>query len=171
MTMGYPAKAVANYFLSKYGKHGITPLKIQKLVYIAHGWHMALHGVENPLVDDEYAEAWEYGPVFSSLYHEFKYRGRLPILELATEIDDDLEFTPPKIPKSDKSTTGLLDRIWEIYGGRTGIELSEMCHQEGSPWDKARKNSQGRRNAHISDEEIAAHYREKLERNKARRNG
>ena len=47
--MGYSAKAVANYFLSKYGrKKGITPLKIQKLVYIAHGWHMACHGHEDP---------------------------------------------------------------------------------------------------------------------------
>ena len=166
--MGYSAKAVANYFLTKYGKHGITPLKIQKLVYIAHGWHMAFHGHENPLIDDEYAEAWQYGPVFASLYHEFKHRGRLPIIDLATELDDDLNETKPGIPKSDKETRNLMDRIWEVYGDYSGFQLSEMCHRPGSPWDEAREASNGRKNAHIDDEIIERHYKEKLERNRER---
>ena len=93
--MGYSAKAVANYFLAKYGKHGITPLKMQKLVYLSHGWYLAFY--DEPLVDDEYAEAWRYGPVFDSLYHEFKHRGRLPITNPARDIDLDLKETTPKI--------------------------------------------------------------------------
>lgn len=162
--MGYSAKAVANYFLSKYGKHSISPLKIQKLVYIAHGWHLAFHS--EPLVDDEYAEAWQYGPVYASLYHEFKHRGRLPIIDLAAELDDDLNEAKPGIPKSDEGTRDLLDRIWEVYGDRTGFQLSEMCHRPGSPWDEARKASNGRKNAHIDDAVIEKHYKEKLERNR-----
>lgn len=168
--MGYSAKAVANYFLSKYGrKKGITPLKIQKLVYIAHGWHMALHGHEDPLVDDEYAEAWQYGPVFPSLYHEFKHRGRMPIMELATEIEPDLNETKPKIPKSDQEARNLLDRVWEVYGGHTGIGLSELCHADDSPWDKTRKNAGRKNNTDISDKVIAQHYKKLLERNKRNR--
>ena len=166
--MGYSAKAVANYFLAKYKKHGITPLKLQKLVYIAHGWYMAFHGHEDPLVDDEYAEAWEFGPVFASLYHEFKHRGRMPITALASEIDEDLQVSVPKIDKSDEGVRNLLDKVWQVYGGRTGIELSELCHQDGSPWDMARRAS-GRRNTHISDEAIADHYKKKLKRNRERR--
>ena len=36
------AKAVANYFLEKAEQEGkpITPLQIQKLVYIAYGWYL-----------------------------------------------------------------------------------------------------------------------------------
>lgn len=64
-TVGYSAKAVANYFLAQYGKHGLNPLKLQKLVYIAHGWNLAVRN--QPLVDNELPEAWEYGPVFASL--------------------------------------------------------------------------------------------------------
>ena len=169
--MGYPAKAVANYFLSKYGKHGITPLKIQKLVYIAHGWHMAFRGHEDPLVGDEYAEAWQYGPVFPSLYHEFKHRGRLPIIDLATDSDFDFNEKKPKIPKSDETTRNLLDRIWNVYGDYTGIELSELCHQDDSPWDKTRQESGGKENADISDQDIANHYKKLLKRNRERRNG
>ena len=85
--MEYSAKAIANYFLELAAKHGekVTPLKIQKLVYIAHGWHLALY--EKPLVYDEFAEAWEYGPVFPSIYHEFKHFGGAPIAEPATDIE------------------------------------------------------------------------------------
>ncbi len=62
--MGYSAQAVANCFLDLANKENkeITPLKIQKLVYIAHGWFLAV--TDKPLVDDEFVEAWQYGPVF-----------------------------------------------------------------------------------------------------------
>ena len=168
--MGYSAKAIANYFLSKYGKHGISPLKMQKLVYLAHGWYMAFH--DDPLVDDEYAEAWEYGPVFASLYHEFKHRGRLPIIDHATEVSfDHPGSTTPKIKKSDKETPKLLDRIWEVYGNRTGMQLSRITHAPNSPWEKTRKDANGRRNANISDTDIREFYKAELARSRNRNRG
>ena len=164
MAQVYSAKAAANFFLSKFRNSGITPLKIQKLVYVAHGWHLAIY--DERLVSDEYAEAWEYGPVFPSLYHAFKYRGYLPIYELATKIDIDRNVTTPRIARGDKKTKALLGKIWEIYGDMSGMQLSTLCHQPGSPWALAREASNGRRNTHIEDEEIRKHYFEKLERNR-----
>lgn len=171
LTEGYSAKQIANYFLSKYGKHGITPLKLQKLVYLAHGWHLAYHG--EPLVKDENAEAWRYGPVFSSLYHHFKDRGRKPIGRLAenTEVEftgtRDLKFktTRPRIDRGDKQTSALLDRIWEVYGNHSGAYLSELCHQPGSPWDRTERKV---RNAHIDNELIKEYYIKIREKNKNR---
>jgi len=166
--VGYSAKAAANYFLSKYRKHGITPLKIQKLVYIAHGWHLAYF--DKPLVEDEDAEAWEFGPVFPSLYHEFKYRGRMPIIELATilSIKDrkNLSFEKkiPNILKSDNQTIQLLDTIWEVYGNLTGAALSSLTHRENSPWAEVRAESNGKRNTNI-DNEIIKKYYKKLKSN------
>jgi len=166
--VGYSAKAVANYFLSKYRKHGITPLKIQKLVYIAHGWHLAYF--DKPFVEDEDAEAWEFGPVFPSLYHEFKYRGRMPIIELATilSIKDrkNLSFEKkiPNILKSDNQTIQLLDTIWEVYGNLTGAALSSLTHRENSPWAEVRAESNGKRNTNI-DNEIIKKYYKKLKSN------
>ena len=160
--MGYSAKAVANYFISKYGKHGITPLKIQKLVYIAHGWNYAFS--DDPLINDEKAEAWPYGPVFPSIYQEFKYRGNMPIIDLATELDferlEDGHVTPytPQIPDSDLKTCKLLDGIWKIYGKYTGSQLSEICHKVDSPWYKTRKAKPELRNAHIRNSVIREHY-------------
>ena len=163
--MGYPAKAVANYFLEKHGDQTLSPLKIQKLVYVAHGWHLAFH--DEPLVDNEYVEAWQYGPVFASLYHEFKRFGRKPVLELATETrldeDNNLVVTTPKIREGDE-VRELLDRIWEVYGGHSAAKLSGICHQEGTPWHTARERNKNLINAHIDNEEIKRHYVGKMQR-------
>ena len=164
--MDYSAKAVANYFLEKHSEEEISPLKIQKLVYIAHGWHLAFH--DSPLVDDEYAEAWEYGPVFPSLYHEFKHYGRMPIGEFATTTyfnsEGNLVEKIPKVNEADQRTRQFLNKIWEVYGMYEGMDLSGMCHRENSPWDKARKNST-KRNVHIENSEIRLYYKEKQEQN------
>ncbi len=166
--MGYSAKAVANYFLTKYRKHGITPLKIQKLVYLAHGWNFAYN--DDPLIEDEYAEAWQYGPVFPSLYHEFKHRGRLPIIEPATEInvenlfseDTNIKFEIPEIPNTDTKTRKFLDKIWEVYGNWSGSQLSELTHRDGTPWKETIQEHGAKTNANIDDKKIYKFYRNRI---------
>ena len=161
--MGYSAKAVANYFLSNFGKHGITPMKIQKLVYISHGWNYAFS--DDDLINDERPEAWPYGPVFPSLYIEFRYRGKLPIIKLARELDfeklerGDVVSYEPKIRQADGKTQNLLDEIWNSYGVYSGTQLSEVCHKKGSPWHRTRQEQPGIRNAHIPNPIIKEHYR------------
>src|SRR5215467_7486621 len=82
--MAYPAKAVANEFLylAKEERRPVTPMQLLKLVYFAHGWYLALTGER---LIDERVEAWKYGPVVPSIYHEFKRFGNEPITEYATE--------------------------------------------------------------------------------------
>ena len=160
--MGYPAKAVANYFLELGDANGvkISPLKLQKMVYLSHGWYLAL--AEAPLVDDESAEAWRYGPVYPSLYHEFKHYGRNPISGRATDLTragDTFEWTTPHVRDNDRNTRRLLDRIWEVYCNFTGFELSDITHAPGTPWEKTWENQEGMRNAHISDELIKEYYK------------
>src|SRR5208282_4587731 len=70
----YPSMAVANWFIENLSR--VDPLKLQKLVYFAHGWHLALR--DQPLID-ELVEAWDYGPVVPSLYHQFKRYGNQSI--------------------------------------------------------------------------------------------
>ena len=159
------AKAVANYFLKKYGHTGITPLKMQKLVYIAHGWNLAVN--DEPLVTDERVEAWDYGPIYASLYHEFKYLGRLPIIDLAEDVGQDMKKFTPKIDRGDKKTMQLLDRVWEVYGGMSEMALSAICHQPDSPWAETKDVLPGIRNAHISEDAIKNHYKAKVERNRS----
>lgn len=167
--MGYSAKEVANYFLDLASKEGIelSPLQIQKLVYIAHGWHLAIYGLEDPLIDDEYAEAWEYGPVFPSLYHEFKKFGAGPIKRLATEayyIDflDEWGTSTPSIKKNDSETQAFLNHIWKLHKGLSGGQLINLTHKGDSPWKKTRDKSGNIRNADIDNKIIKEYHEEQL---------
>ena len=84
--MPFSAKAVANVFLelADAAKQTLTPMKLQKLVYYAHGWYLGLTG--RPLLD-ELIQAWSFGPVVRSLYNEFKEFGADPITHKATTIE------------------------------------------------------------------------------------
>ena len=55
---------VANAFVDV-ADHLMTQMKLHKLTYIAHGWHLAIFG--EPLVADA-AEAWDNGPVFPLMW-------------------------------------------------------------------------------------------------------
>ncbi len=165
--MGYPAKAIANYLLGQYGKHKISPLKLQKLVYIAHGWHLAIE--DEPLVDDEYAEAWQFGPVFPSLYHEFKNFGSKPIPanQRATELRADFDQDPPTfmwetplLRKHDADTPALLDRVWAVYGKFTASDLSTLTHDKGTPWHDVWSKNPGMKNMNIENNEIKKYYKQ-----------
>ena len=160
--VGYSAKAVANYFISNSGKDGVSPLKLQKLVYISHGWCLGIIG--ESLVADEYAEAWKYGPVFSSLYHEFKDFGSKQITRKATDLDDDFELFTPHVDKTDIQTINLLKKVWDVYGHFSAGQLSSLTHKNGSPWHQANDKGENRINIHISDEIIKEYYKE-LEKN------
>lgn len=161
--MIYSPKAIANFFIEIAKEHGesVRPMKLQKLVYYAHGW-FAGH-TNQPLID-EAVEAWQYGPVIPSLYHEFKRFGSNPITAKATDFVDFkiVEVLPPK----DESVKKFLRNIWTSYGKFTGITLSEMTHAEGSPWDVTRKEKAGVKGADIPFTRIADHFKEVIEKSK-----
>lgn len=161
--MIYSPKAIANYFLDLAKEHGdsVRPMKLQKLVYYAHGWYAGHTG--KPLID-ETVEAWQYGPVISSLYHEFKRFGSNPITARATDFVD---FEIVEVPApADESIKKFLRNVWASYGRYTGLTLSEMTHAEGSPWDVTWKENAGVKGADIPFELISQHFKDVLEKTK-----
>jgi uncharacterized phage-associated protein len=143
------ARAVANYFLHLARKEGrsIDPMGIQKLVYFAHGWNLAMYG--RPLISQP-VEAWDYGPVIRDLYQDFKRFGNGPIKELAMELNVEpgtmrLQFTKPDIAQTNvpPETLSLLGRVWEVYKPFSSVQLSNMTHAIGSPWKTARDRGMG----------------------------
>ena len=100
-------------------------MKLVKLVYIAHGWMLGLYG--RPLIRED-VEAWKYGPVIRELYHEVKRFRHHPIPPAAL------------VPGEDESDFGeyeksVMDQTFDIYGRRTALQLSQMTHSPGTPWD------------------------------------
>lgn len=160
--MSYPAKAVANEFLhlAKDEGRGVTPMQLLKLVYFAHGWYLALADV--PLVDER-VQAWKYGPVIPSVYHEFKSFGNEPINEFATEWktvqkDGRLGFKveEPRIPDCDEAPRNLIRRVWEVYKRYSAIQLSRMTHEPGTPWaETANREIKG---TTIDDQKIKEYF-------------
>ena len=71
---------IANYFIKSSFRTGdeLTPMKLIKLTYIAHGWHLGLYDSE---LIDEPVYAWKYGPVVQSIYQDFKWYGDNQIAE------------------------------------------------------------------------------------------
>jgi len=138
--MAFDSREIANYFIDKsmQSNSGISPMKVLKLVYIAHGWHLALTG--NPLINEDIS-AWQYGPVISSLYDSVKRYGRHEISELITKENplklmlEGKKGTPIEGNFSDKDQE-FLDKIWEVYNDFSAFQLSEMTHDKGTPWEQ-----------------------------------
>lgn len=157
----YPAKTVANYFLSKGFNEGvdIDPMKLQKLVYIAHGWHLAISG---RALLKEAPQAWKYGPVIQTLYHEFKRYGNTPILELAFDVemcDDQLVTRTPMIDPDDAATLEVLEAVWESYKMSSGVRLSSLTHAPDTPWSAVWNEGGSQvQSAEIPDRLIEEHY-------------
>ena len=125
--MTYSAVSIANYFiqLGLLEKRPITPMKLQKLVYISHGWFLALSGGEALI--KEKVGAWPFGPVIATLYKRFSKFSKMPIDEIAKDIDGDVLSEDVK---------EFLDKIWSVYGGLSASQLSNLTHQNGTPWDQ-----------------------------------
>lgn len=136
MPAPYSAKAIANMFIEKAKETGLrdlSPMKLQKLVYYAHGWHLAF--ADAPLIDDE-VEAWEFGPVVVDLYHAFKKNGMSHIEEPATELTfkEKFDIATPLIDPDDEGARGVIEEVWRVYSQYTSIQLSNMTHAPGTPW-------------------------------------
>ena len=119
------ASKIADYFICLANQSGsfINNSKLQKLVYYAQAWHLALY--DSPLFEEDF-EAWSPGPVIPGLFEEYKKFGWKPILK---------EVAPPELPQKLQS---FLEEIARDYLICDNFELEIMVHKE-LPWIEARK--------------------------------
>ena len=120
----YPAAVIANHFLRLAKREGelLTPMKLIKLVYFAHGYSLAITG--NPLLEEK-VEAWKYGPVIDSLYEEVKKYGRGSVSALLPTGQESIE---------DLQVKALIEIVWNGYGHLSARKLSDLTHMPGTPW-------------------------------------
>jgi uncharacterized phage-associated protein len=138
---------VADYILWFAHETGdcITNLKLQKLVYYAQAWCLALHG--KPLFSDS-LQAWVHGPVQPELYQRFRCYRYNPIAE---------DVHKPDLPASVEKH---LNEIMAAFGGFTAYDLERMVHAE-TPWLAARKGlpADVASTAEIDMDEMKSFYR------------
>ena len=129
--------AIANEFINraKAQKRTLTHMQLQKLVYLAHGWCLAVTG--NPLIEDEF-EAWDFGPVDRKLYQALRQYGSGPVMR-PIRWGDDTPFPDDDLPENAfeellPEEQDVVDRVWENYGKYPAYQLSALTHQVGTPW-------------------------------------
>ena len=115
---------IAKFFLSQSDETVgdlISNLKLQKLVYYAQGFSLAILG--EPLFNER-IEHWTHGPVVPDLYNEYKQFGsnaiNIPNLSFAKEA-----FTANQLE--------LLNEVYQAYGQFSAWKLRNMTHEE-RPW-------------------------------------
>lgn len=154
----HDSRAIANWFIRRGqldGGRAFTPMQLQKLVYIAHGWNLVANDGQELV--SEPVEAWDYGPVYPVLYSHLANWGadqvRKPIKSYARdwvgrEIDPDL----------DPDEAEVLEAVYEGYAKLNGLQLSNLTHQPGTPWSDTYE--QGVRHKRIPNELIRRHFDE-----------
>lgn len=152
--MTLPIKYIANNFLQydfTNGSASTTPMKIQKLVYLVHGWYLAVHG--EPLIDESF-EVWPYGPVQEDLYHLFKGYRNTPITSYAKSWVGDQEKA---FVVSDTNTNfyDVFNEVIQKYMNFSALQLSALTHQDGTPWSITKEMCEGT----ISNDLIRDHFR------------
>ena len=159
MTKKHNPITIANYLIDL-SQDGLTLMQLLKLSYISHGFTLAL--LNKPLAD-EYAEAWKFGPVFPSIYHEFKYEKPGPIKEQAKRANMMNNRLEDFVSNFDKDEKIIIEFTHKKYGKLDGWELSAITHAKDTPWHKAWKQGQHIRGFSISNEEIKKHYKALME--------
>jgi uncharacterized phage-associated protein len=115
---------IANFLLAECRERGenLTNLKLQKLLYYADAWNLALYDRE--LFTEEF-QAWVHGPVLVSQYHRFKQYKWQPITE---------DVAKPELPEA---LAKHLSEIVDVFGSENAVALELMTHRE-RPWIEAR---------------------------------
>lgn len=140
---------IANEFIRRAAAEGraLTQMQLQKLVYIAHGWNLAING-EKLTHDDP--QAWDYGPVYRDLWQALKAYGRLPVKReirngeyLPEMLDDQIAALPARARLSEEERA-IIDRVYQNYGGFHAFKLSALTHEPGTPWTQVYAEGSGR---------------------------
>ena len=143
----------AAYFVKKSQEEpgkGLDALKLQKLLYYAQAWNLALSGKR--LFPDEF-QAWVHGPANHKVWHEFReFNFNAPHPEFLAH---NLKFTSDEL--------SVLESVWMVYGKFDGKYLETLTHNE-DPWQLARKDlspKEASKNV-ISDEVMKLYYGQRL---------
>jgi len=115
---------VAEFILQQKGP--VNPLKLQKLVYYAQAWSLALD--EEPIFEES-IEAWKNGPVIRELLEKTRNQYYVTSINSGdpSQIDEELRDT--------------ITAVIIYYGEKSGEMLQHLTHHE-DPWTDTRHKAQ-----------------------------
>jgi len=128
------AGSVANEFIniSINTNNDLTNMRLAKLMYVAQGLSLSL--LDRPIFEDDVIQAWKYGPVIPSIYHEFKHFKAQPITtkSVISSKKNWREFSEPTL--TDDDDIKIVTLAWNLYKETSTEELVSATHRAGTPW-------------------------------------
>ena len=110
--------------LSERSEWKLSNLSLQKLVYLAQMIHLGEK--DEPLFLEQF-EAWDYGPVIPSLYHELKMFGSDPVASYSS-----LGRANPETDLQHE----ILDYLVNLGKKKKPGQLVALTHWKGGAWAK-----------------------------------
>jgi uncharacterized phage-associated protein len=151
-------RALANVVLDQADERGlpITNMALNKIVYFVHCDYLAENG--HPLVSAK-IEAWQHGPVFREVYHEFKECKDSPISARAKKVDPHTGEVGVATAHFGSNEKVYINDLIDRYIGFSAAQLRAISHLEGGPWHKVWGHD-GRSNPgmKITNETILKYY-------------
>lgn len=138
-----PASFAARHLCELSG-WSLSNLQLQKMLYLADMNFVG--GTGDRLISEDF-EAWDYGPVLPSLYHQCKPFGSKPVPNIFWGV--------PSISGSREAD--MLNVAWENLRDRTPGQLVENTHWEQGAW--AQHYAPGRRGIRIPTGDMIDEYR------------
>ena len=127
----YTSPIIANNILHRF-ENGITPMKLQRLLYIVYKEYMDKTGLK---LFNEPFETWKYGSVVRCVYDEFESFGTRDITDYSRNAVGKSFIVSEEM---DLNLKVVLDDVIAKYGDMTGIELSKLiCNNKNGAWKKA----------------------------------
>lgn len=102
----------------------LCPLGLQKLLYYAQGWSLAVLDAE---LFDSPIEAWQHGPVVPEVYHSLKHKGCNLLFPQELCFCVNLNAT----------ARDVVEMVWQEYSQYSATKLMAMTRQEPA-WLEAR---------------------------------
>jgi uncharacterized phage-associated protein len=122
--MVYSVITIANKFIDLAKNEPLTNMQLQKMVYIAHGFSLALRDTK---LYYEYTRAWNFGPVVPELYEKLREHD-------SNQVKNKISSSPEE--EIDKDSSEIIEEVYKNYKQYSGPQLSGLTHQKNTPWSK-----------------------------------
>lgn len=148
----------ANELISLSKERPLTHMHIQKLVYISHGWMLA---ISDRILTIDDPEAWRFGPVYRLIWDNLRHAGPYPVTNKIpdTKIAPYPGSTPQGLDDDDRQMVGM---VYQAYKHLEAFQLSALTHREGTPWRTVYHDGDGR-DQYIPSFMIKKHFQELAE--------
>ena len=131
----YSVRGLANWVLDYADELGlnITNMALNKLVFFAFEQILLR---QRAIITEAKIEAWEHGPVFREIYHDFKRFGDKPITKRSDFYSVDTGKVEIASLAMEKSIEDFLRSALKPLIHLSAARLREISHEAGSAWHR-----------------------------------